>query len=425
VTKNCHAPSFTAELTIVGATIVVSRSEFGVVRPFASVWQNRRVGVHAHMAELVASVARGRPCVALVDVTRWTPTKDEFARCLGHISAPEDRVRIMRYHGGHADAHDCRHHTMEDPKCFVLSRLSTQLLLGAKFAALLHGGDAGTMSELPPAAVAEAARNPDITVRTAEGRPVSGPALAGRSWLDVNVSHAGGVVAISALDVPGMVVGCDVMPIELSPRAAVTVTTVREFLAVFQSYFTAAEWVWIRSPLPADIDVDLQVAALSDKTRGEFAGQVGAGSVVAHIFASFVRLKRFLTLWTLKESLIKAMGIGLGFELQRASFLPTRPDVWSHDFYSPSTQVELTLDGRKAADWRFHMLEARDLNVVCAVAVAPVDVTAVSSFGQHFAKERDSAASSPAGALDDEACMFRSFVRVAATDLLAFFDDAA
>ena len=56
------------------------------------------------------------------------------------------------------------------------------------------------------------------------------------------------------------------------------------------------------------------------------------------------QLRAFYTNWALKESFVKALGVGLGFDLRRASFSKDCGDQWALD-----------VDGARRALWTFHV----------------------------------------------------------------------
>jgi len=103
---------------------------------------------------------------------------------------------------------------------------------------------------------------------------------------------------------------------------------VRDFFTSMRSCFTPSEWKVIDAPL-------------DDSSK----------------------LKYFFIHWTLKESYIKAVGIGLGFELHRAQF------NLSEDLKSATIEI----DGILQKDWRFEIHEMPDQ--VISVAYGPVSHT--------------------------------------------------
>lgn len=136
-----------------------------------------------------------------------------------------------------------------------------------------------------------------------------------------NVSHHGTIVAM-ACD-PHALVGVDVVQLTDRPRGN---RTAQSFFRAFQDHFTSREWAFVYAN---EDDEDAQY-------------------------------RMFYTLWSLKESLIKALGIGLGFSLQRAEFV-----LQEHD-----GRWKLRLDGQLRQDWRFESTQI-DAVHVATVALGP------------------------------------------------------
>lgn len=138
-----------------------------------------------------------------------------------------------------------------------------------------------------------------------------------------NVSHHGTTVVL-ACD-PHALVGVDVVQLTDRPRGN---RTSQSFFRAFQDHFTVREWAFVYAN---EDDEDAQYRA-------------------------------FYTLWSLKESLIKALGIGLGFSLQRAEFvLQEHDDLWM-----------LQLDGQLRQDWRFESTQIGATHVA-TVALGPLE----------------------------------------------------
>jgi 4'-phosphopantetheinyl transferase len=138
-----------------------------------------------------------------------------------------------------------------------------------------------------------------------------------------NVSHHGDWVVLATE--PEYLVGVDVMKREWPRR-----TTIADFFRTMSDCFTEHEWSTIR----------------------------GAGD-------EWRQLSSFYMHWTLKESYIKAIGIGLGLELQTADFTPSPA--------SPATpeRASLKLNGRAQPRWRFDIYEYLDQEHVVSVALGP------------------------------------------------------
>lgn len=127
--------------------------------------------------------------------------------------------------------------------------------------------------------------------------------------LSFNVSHHGDYVVLAAET--EAVVGVDVMKLE-TPFGA---KTVNDFFHTMRRQFTEDEWKCIRS-----------------------------GSTEKDQLGTFYRL------WCLKESYVKALGIGIGFEVKRLNFklagsLPSEGSIL--------TSTMLEIDDEYLEDWKF------------------------------------------------------------------------
>jgi phosphopantetheinyl transferase len=113
----------------------------------------------------------------------------------------------------------------------------------------------------------------------------------------VNAADGGADGTSTASALPPLL-GCDVTTCDRPPNCA----SISEYLNDMQSCFTANEWELIHAdgshdgPLPIDLSDALE------------SGKVTENEARA--------LVRFAWMWSLKESLIKAIGMGLSFELQ-------------------------------------------------------------------------------------------------------------
>ena len=265
------------------------------------------------------------------------------------------------------------------------------------------GADDTKMEEIHTAPV-------DLEALLASGRikPLIAPTakaanMKERLLFNVSVSHQGPLVAVASH--PAKTVGVDVMIIDLpfsslpsalrnkrSPylsredwqktaehaRQAATAGDVEEFFADFTAYFAAEEWAFIRNGHLNGLD-----------EAGSAEGSAGT--------PQYQMLRRFYVLWTLKESYIKALGVGFGFgDLRRAVFTLTAPsmsdaspsEAWRLA-YSPSN-IALRISGRfvAASDWSFAVYDAPagDVGAVVAVAEGPIaDAAQVSHWGRALA----------------------------------------
>jgi 4'-phosphopantetheinyl transferase len=127
-------------------------------------------------------------------------------------------------------------------------------------------------------------------------------------------------------------VGVDVMQLSERPRRREQDPSSEHFFRAFTDHFTPLEWQYIHR-------------ASNDDAR----------------FHAFYRL------WSLKEAYIKAIGIGLGFELLRAEF--TSIDA-------SETEWSMRLDGVRASGWTFRSVHVqgstnREPHVI-SIALGPV-----------------------------------------------------
>ncbi|KAH9811613.1 4'-phosphopantetheinyl transferase superfamily [Melampsora americana] len=168
--------------------------------------------------------------------------------------------------------------------------------------------------------------------RTKLGRPYMSRQLPNHRYFDYNISHDSDLVVCGFIATfeasPALQrIGVDVMQLKL-PRGEQSVATFAEMLS---ESLTSAEVKLIRQPSPVP----------SDLTADE------------------VLLDRLLQLWTLKESVVKAMGVGLSRELSTIDFLAIPPSDQSFFVYSPPARKEMeqqpdikfTVDGQAREGW--------------------------------------------------------------------------
>ncbi|XP_012936702.1 L-aminoadipate-semialdehyde dehydrogenase-phosphopantetheinyl transferase [Aplysia californica] len=161
--------------------------------------------------------------------------------------------------------------------------------------------------------------------RTEKGKPyLTSPAekCLPHCELSFNISHQGDFVVFAAEK--ERLVGVDIMKVEW-PRSK----PVSEFFDTLERQLTTHEWKEVKSRI-GDME----------------------------------QLKTFFRLWCLKESLVKAWGTGIGFEVNRLSFHFGTPELAS-DVMCTDTSVEI--DGEPAPDWSFHETLLADHCVAVAV----------------------------------------------------------
>jgi 4'-phosphopantetheinyl transferase len=190
--------------------------------------------------------------------------------------------------------------------------------------------------------------------RTEENRPYCQFTNERDFICDFNVSHSGDYVAMGMLKSStqrGKVLGVDIEQVQLRGN-----TKLADFLQDMESCFTKLEWNIILSPYTT--------------THGNSLTNMDA---IANAYTRHEVLSRFFLFWTLKESFIKAIGIGVGFELQKAEFRFSG-EPWT-------AEAELYVRGSRCWDWQFKSFVIKDQGTsdhIMSVAVGPIDDENVS-----------------------------------------------
>ncbi|KAH9311021.1 hypothetical protein KI387_026056, partial [Taxus chinensis] len=171
-----------------------------------------------------------------------------------------------------------------------------------------------------------------VIKRTEEGKPYLANKLENLDFpnFNFNSSHHGDFVVIASE--PICLVGLDIMCHGVCEKQPAL-----EFVKNFSSYFTNFEWKNILSAGPLDEDI----------------------------------LNQFYRRWCLKEAYIKAVGIGLGYKLERLEFHYPAHQIWSDVAY-------LRIDGIEQKDWQFSLYEFDNCHWVCVARGHPNQ--AVSSY---------------------------------------------
>ncbi|XP_074650723.1 L-aminoadipate-semialdehyde dehydrogenase-phosphopantetheinyl transferase-like isoform X2 [Tubulanus polymorphus] len=166
----------------------------------------------------------------------------------------------------------------------------------------------------------------DIEIsRTEKGKPVLTNQLPeSLANFSMNISHQGGYAVLAADK--HRLIGTDVMKVEWARGEK----TVQSFFQTMSRQFTTMEWSFIRQPS-----------------------------------SDWEQLRRFYRLWCLKESYVKALGVGIGFELQKINFL-IRTSELNTEFVVRDTQV--MVNGILETDWIFEETMLDDCHCV-AVAI--------------------------------------------------------
>eukprot|EP01006_Ploeotia_vitrea_P024745 TRINITY_DN5754_c0_g1_i1.p1 TRINITY_DN5754_c0_g1~~TRINITY_DN5754_c0_g1_i1.p1 ORF type:complete len:313 (-),score=24.51 TRINITY_DN5754_c0_g1_i1:154-1092(-) len=262
--------------------------------------------------------ARGRWAF---EFASWLPSESEWSNALSGVQ-PEERDRIGRFQRP-GSVPPMVGRTNPDAKSSLIGRLMMRTLINQ-------------ITSIP---------KQDIQLkRTKQGKPymenpVSTPELQNFNF---NVGHHGKWVVMASE--PYSLVGIDVMEIEIR-RREINASTVSTFLQDFKTVLTPHEWNDIHS----------------QKTP-------------------FATLRRFYLIWCLKEAYIKAVGIGLGFDLPRADFFildgtetrqpkqkqPPLPEGDSRTF------AFLVLDGKDVSEeWSFVLGDLDETHVYATARGRP------------------------------------------------------
>ncbi|XP_062830652.1 L-aminoadipate-semialdehyde dehydrogenase-phosphopantetheinyl transferase [Anolis carolinensis] len=163
--------------------------------------------------------------------------------------------------------------------------------------------------------------------RTSKGKPVLANDInSAESNFSFNVSHQGDYAVLAAE--PDCQVGIDVMKTSLPGSGSIP-----EFFRIMNRQFTEEEWRTIKSMNNEWLQLDL-----------------------------------FHRHWALKESFIKAIGIGIGFNLQRIEFhvSPIKLEVGK-----TSAETVMLLDGEEEKEWTFEETRLDDYHHVAVALGKP------------------------------------------------------
>jgi len=171
--------------------------------------------------------------------------------------------------------------------------------------------------------------------RSSENKPifVNPPANDNRyRCFNFNVSHHGDWVVLAAE--PSLLCGVDITKVEVTGRDQ----SIPNFFHNLRNCFTAYEWQVIRN-------------ASSESQQ----------------------LERFFRFWALKEAWIKAIGCGLGFELERIEFHPHSDGLKHTAADGPlELRTQVYIDGKVRRFWTFEEHYIDDLHPI-AIALGPID----------------------------------------------------
>ncbi len=189
--------------------------------------------------------------------------------------------------------------------------------------------------------------------------------------IDFNISHGGDIVLLGFVSIPvvhpAQIIGLDVERAQFRLSRFNHMNPYQEYLETMNSCFTVDEWSVILRPLlsmvPSDADPQLKTNTMLLKS---------IDSAPDHVRQCVV--SNFFVFWTLKESFMKATGVGVEIELQRMQF-----EFETDDLARIGTEgsliglrPRLRLDGKILPGWNF---ESSLINSdhVASICLGPLD----------------------------------------------------
>ncbi|NXX90675.1 ADPPT transferase, partial [Centropus bengalensis] len=164
--------------------------------------------------------------------------------------------------------------------------------------------------------------------RTSKGKPfLANEIFSICSNYNFNVSHQGDYAVLAAE--PELQVGVDIMKTNLPGSSSIP-----SFFRIMKRQFTEAEW-----------------------------------DVIKSMSNEWMQLDMFHRHWALKESFLKAVGVGIGFNLQRIEFHVSPLKLEIGKVYK---ETKMLLDGEKEEEWIFEETRLDDRHHV-AVALGTQD----------------------------------------------------
>jgi len=202
--------------------------------------------------------------------------------------------------------------------------------------------------------------------------------------IDFNISHGGdivlfGYVSSGSSDVnEARVLGLDVEKVHFRLSKNV-VNPYQDYLDTMNSCFTAAEWRTILRPLR-----EMRIAEASDS--GNDDATMSNAELLQLVDRAPQRIqqavmKNFFVYWTLKESFMKATGMGVEIELQRMQFEYSTEDLSRNDACLVDFKPCLRLDGRVLPGWTFEscMIDEDHVASICIGPLKQIETAKVTS----------------------------------------------
>ncbi|XP_061484677.1 L-aminoadipate-semialdehyde dehydrogenase-phosphopantetheinyl transferase isoform X2 [Rhineura floridana] len=169
--------------------------------------------------------------------------------------------------------------------------------------------------------------------RTSKGKPVLANVLSStHSSFSFNVSHQGNYAVLAAE--PDSQVGIDVMETSMPGSGSIP-----DFFRIMKRQFTEEEW-----------------------------------RVIMSMNNEWLQLEMFHRHWALKESFIKAIGVGIGFDLQRIEFNVSPVKLEVGKTYNETIML---LDGEEEKEWTLEETRLDDCHRVAVALGKPREKPAV------------------------------------------------
>ncbi|ODN00464.1 L-aminoadipate-semialdehyde dehydrogenase-phosphopantetheinyl transferase [Orchesella cincta] len=260
---------------------------------------------------------------------QWEPTRSQLLQ-ISSIIQPEEKARIARFH------------FISDAKSSLIGRLLIRKLVNVKTGApndviklardehnkpILISPKFNELLEKPEnneVEINHAQENEEVENKDKQDSSCDSPAIKN---LNFNVSHQGKFVVLVS-EPSAVQVGIDVMNVEKPGRIT---ESVDDYFRLMNRQFTENEWEQIKT-----LD----------------------GSV-PHYFHNKAKLTNFTRFWCLKESYVKAVGVGIVIDLRSIDFT-TKSELGS-DLVTDTT---IKVNGVPSPEWKFEERFLDDLHIV-------------------------------------------------------------
>lgn len=297
------------------------------------------------------------------NVRQWQPTADQFERAIVRIQ-PEELDRLVKF----AIKEDFRSGLIGRlliRQCirsvFDMDNRSIQLRRTKFGKPIWTSNDLNCDGNDPDSALFDSvggdAVEPDETEQIHR---------CDRFPFDFNVSHQGDWCVLAAES--DARIGVDVMRVKNQSGSR----SQADYFRLMRSQFTEQEWKFVEQP-----------------------------------FDAFEQIARFIRLWSLKESFLKAQQVGITIDLRRIQFMCHDQDRLSQ--HRPVCSTRVFVDGREQSDWRFEEWMLDSEHVVCVAVRRSPDSIESNEFEQKQAPQLEG---------DIDATVIRPFERCQFEQLL-------